>query len=260
MPTASLIALLIALGACLILEALGERTPDRQARRRWPANLALLAISVGILGLFPFSTLIAASWARGQGFGLLNWLGLHGVAGIVLSYLALSFLDFLYHYASHRVPVLWRIHKIHHSDHVVDATTAFRQHPLATLLVAGLGAAACAILGLAPHGVAAFAVIALAADLIQHAALPFPGQLDLWLRRYVMVPSLHRIHHSDHAAETDRNYGRELVLWDRLFGTYLERPLRDAACFRSGLAPYPPERASDLDALLVAPFTRDPNG
>jgi len=247
--------LLIVIGG---VELLGGEEERRSARRRWPANLALVAISAGMASVVPVGGLAAAHWARDGSFGLLNALDAPLFVAVPFSAVVLSLNAYLLHLASHKIPFLWRFHKIHHSDQALDVTTTFRTHPMIYLMALGVNLLVVVVLGLTPGVFIAYAAIVLAIDLSHHSTIRIPDWLDRALRPYMMTPSLHHIHHSDHVAETDTNYGHDIALWDRLFGTYLAEAKRPASEFRYGLKKFPPARADDLNALLIAPFDRDP--
>ncbi len=240
------------------IELLGGEEERRSARRRWPANLALVAITAGLASLVPVGGLAAAHWAREASVGLLNVFDAPLPVAVTVSLITLSLTSYLMHLASHRIPFLWRFHKIHHSDQALDVTTTFRTHPAIYLMVLGVDVLLIIALGLTPAAIIAYAAVVLAIDLSHHSAIRLPERLDRALRPYMMTPGLHHIHHSDHVAETDSNYGHDIALWDRLFGTYLAEPKRPPSRFRYGLKQFPQDRADDLNALLVAPFRRDP--
>ena len=228
------------------------------ARNRWPANLALVTISAGLASLVPVGSLAMAHWARDGSVGLLNVVDAPLPIAIPFSMIVLSLTSYLVHLASHKIPFLWRFHKIHHSDQALDVTTTFRTHPAIYFMVLGVNVLLVIAFGLTPGAVVVYAAIVLVIDLSHHTAIRLPERIDRSLRPYMMTPGLHHIHHSDHVAETDSNYGHDVALWDRLFGTYLAEPKRPASRFRYGLKQFPPDRADDLNALLAAPFKRDP--
>lgn len=172
-----------------------------------------------------------------------------------MSLLALSLWDYFIHLASHKIPLLWRFHKIHHSDIALDVTTTFRVHPVIHLLVSGANALMILCLGLHPGAVIGYAAFVLIIDLSHHTGLTIPSRLDRLLRPYIITPALHHLHHSDWVEETDSNYGHDLAIWDRLFKTYLVESKRPASEFKYGLSQFPETRADDLNALLVAPFS-----
>jgi sterol desaturase/sphingolipid hydroxylase (fatty acid hydroxylase superfamily) len=240
------------------LELLEDRKSQlKKARKRWPANLALIAIAAGLSSMVPISGFAAAGWAQINGIGILTYLNLHPVFGMALSLLVLSLWDYLVHLASHKVPLLWRFHKIHHCDLTLDVTTTYRVHPMMHLLSSVANTLMVVCLGLEPNAVIAYAGLVLIIDVSHHTTLRIPARLDQILRPYFITPTLHHIHHSDYVIETDSNYGHDIAFWDRLFKTYLAEPKRPESEFRYGLAQFPETRANDLHALLAAPFKGD---
>lgn len=242
------------------IELLEDRKSQKlRPRKRWPANLALLIMTAGFASIVPISGFVAASWAHQNQIGLLNYFSTPTTIAVVITFTWLSFWGYIVHLAAHKIPLLWRFHKIHHSDLTLDVTTTFRTHPLIYLTVSGITALIAIGLGLNPSAVIAYATIVLLIELSHHTALKLPEQIDRRLRPYIITPALHHIHHSDHAVETDSNYGQDLALWDRLFGTYIVESKRPAGEFQYGLQQFSQERADDLDALLIAPFKGDAN-
>lgn len=247
-------------GLLCVVEVLDSRANGRDLRRRgrWAANLALIVIGIGVAASLPISAFSMALWAEAQGFGLLRLIGAGSVVSCVVSALVLSLWVYVYHRASHEIPFLWRFHQVHHSDDMLDASTAFRTHPIHMAINIGVTSALVAAIGMPHVGVLIYFCLVFVIELTHHMSLSFPASWDRILRRVVLTPALHHIHHSDYARETDTNYGVDLVIWDKLFGTYLDQPKRDAAAFRLGLKEYPTERADNLDELLFAGLRRDP--
>ncbi|MDF1855062.1 sterol desaturase family protein [Pseudooceanicola sp.] len=250
---------LVFLALIAAVELAENRAGQRgSAKRRWPANIALIAISSGLAAAIPLGAFVAADWAQRHDFGLLNLLDPGTVVLAGLSFVLLSLWDYLVHLASHKIPLLWRFHKIHHSDKALDVTTTYRVHPVIHVALTIVNAAMAAGLGLHPGTVMFYAAAVLIIDLSHHTALRIPDALDRKIRPFVMTPALHHIHHSDQTAETDSNYGHDLAIWDRLFGTYRAEPLRDPKVFRYGLRQFPEDRANNLHDLLKAPFRGGP--
>ena len=237
----------------------GDEAERDSARRRWPANAALVAISAGMAAAVPVSGIAAAHWSQEAGYGALSLVDLPYAVVFVASFLMLSLRDYAIHLACHKIPVLWRFHKIHHSDRALDITTTFRVHPVMYAAIAIFHAMTIVVLGLDAMAVTIYAFVVLVIDLAHHSRMRVPARIDRSLRSYIITPALHHIHHSDYHPETDSNYGHDLALWDRLFGTYLAEPKRPAAAFRYGLKQFPEERADDLHALLAAPFRGGPH-
>ena len=237
----------------------GRETQIASAKARWPVNLALILIASGLGAMVPFSGFTAGYWAREENIGLFNILGVSGIIAFIVSFVLMSFWYFLVHLASHKIPLLWRFHKVHHSDYDLDVTSAFRQHPLIGVFMSAANAILVIVLGLYPEAIIAHAVIVLLIDVWHHTALQTHAPIDAALRHYIITPRIHHIHHSDHVSETETNFGHDLAIWDHIFGTYLEAPKRSQQEFRYGLTQYPKERANDLDVQLLAPFGKDSN-
>ena len=247
-----------AMAAVFTLFALIEAVaPARMAPRggRWVTNLALFAIaSAAVRLLVPLLMVGAAVLAQERGWGLLNALSLPGWAEILLALVALDLALYVQHWATHRVPVLWRLHKVHHSDPAFDVTTAARFHPLEILLSMGYKMAVVASLGLPVLGVFLFELVFNLATLFTHANFALPDRWERRVRRLLVTPGMHRIHHSARPRETDSNYGTLLSGWDRLFGTYTEAA---QGRLTIGLEEYQDRRPFRLGWSLLLPFTRN---
>lgn len=208
----------------LALLLLGEwRWPWRKAQpRRWLANLALGGLSSLVIGLLPLASMTAAAhWAAAHQFGLLRLLPLPNWLAIALSLLLLDLAIYIQHRALHTQPWLWRLHRVHHTDPMLDFSSGLRFHPLEALASALYKSAVVALLGAPPAVAAAFALLLLAASLFNHANVRLPEGFERALRPWLVTPPLHRIHHSAVPGEVQRNYGTLLSVWDRLFGSAL---------------------------------------
>ena len=223
--------------------------------RRWPANLGIVIIDSLVLRLtFPVLAVGAAGFAEAQGWGLWHWL--HAPFWLVLigSLLLLDLTIYGQHVLFHRVPILWRLHRMHHTDLDFDATTALRFHPLEIVLSMLIKLAVVVALGVPPVAVVLFEVILNAAAMFNHGNVVLPKRLDRGLRWIVVTPDMHRVHHSVRVEETDSNFGFNLPWWDRLFGTYRDQPHDGHTEMTIGLEYFRDERATRLDGLLMQPF------
>jgi sterol desaturase/sphingolipid hydroxylase (fatty acid hydroxylase superfamily) len=171
-------------------------------------------------------------------------------AGVVLLDLAV----YLQHRVFHAVPALWRLHRVHHADLELDATTGLRFHPIEILLSMAIKIAAVAALGAPAAAVLAFEVLLNAGALFSHANLALPRGLDAVLRAVLVTPAMHRVHHSVVRAETDSNFGFCLSWWDRLFGTYRAAPAAGPDRVTIGLEAFRDPAELRLDRLLTQPF------
>ncbi|MCO6417001.1 sterol desaturase family protein [Siccirubricoccus sp. KC 17139] len=257
MPRDSLIRLAVFLGVLAALLLAERLRPWRRATpARWPGNLGLGVLgALAVRATLPAAAVGAALWAETRGIGLLAgaplWLALP------VALLALDLLIYAQHRVSHAVPLLWRLHRVHHADPSVDATTALRFHPLEILLSMALKMAAVVALGAPPVAVLAFEVLLNATAMFNHAAIRLPPRLERALRLVLVTPEMHRTHHSEVPAETDSCFGFCLPWWDRLFGSYRAAPAAGEAVV-IGLPGWRAEAEQRLDRLLLQPFRRVP--
>lgn len=222
---------------------------------RWLNNLGITVLN-GVLVrlLFPAAAVGIALRADAQGWGLFNSISApEGVAG-VLSVLALDLAIYAQHWLFHRVPLLWRLHRMHHTDLDVDVTTGARFHPLEILLSMMIKMAAVALLGAPAWSVVVFEVLLNATSMFNHSNAAFTTAADRLLRLIVVTPDMHRVHHSVIMAETDSNFGFNLPWWDRIFRTYRDQPSRGHQGITLGLANYRDPKWLTLQWMLAVPF------
>lgn len=263
MENDALIRLGFTLGIFAIM-ALAEAARPRRARRqpratRWITNWGMVAVSAALLRLLaltvPLLAVGAAIDAGRQGWGLFNALALPFAAELVLSVLILDFLIWAQHLITHKVPILWRLHRVHHADRDIDASTALRFHPLEIGFSMLIKIGAVYALGIDPISVIVFEVMLNGMAIFNHANLALPTRADAFLRAFVVTPDMHRIHHSTDRDEHDTNYGFSLSLWDRLFGTYRATPAKGHEEMTIGLQ-WQDDRPSRLGWSLLLPFRR----
>lgn len=194
-------------------------------RQRWRANLGLALVDALVVRLLvPGSALALAAVAAAEGWGLFNRAGLPDWAAIVCSVVLLDLALYLQHVLFHSVPLLVRLHAVHHADPDFDLTTGVRFHPLEILISAVIKLAAVAALGAPVAAVLIFEAVLNAASMFSHANVSLPARLESWVRRVLVTPDMHRIHHSVVEGERNSNYGFCLAIWDRLLGTYTAAP------------------------------------
>lgn len=226
-----------------------QRQPVRIARR-WTSNVGLFVIgSVVNTLLLPIGIY---AFAQQQTPGVLSGLDLPFAAQVLLTFLLLDFWRYWEHRVFHRVPWLWRLHLIHHSDTQIDVTTSERHHPLEFLVGTAIMMGLIAALGLPALGVGLYLLAATVVALYSHANLRLHPALDRPLRPFVVTPSVHAFHHSDLQAQTDSNFGSVLTLWDRFFGTYIDA--EKASVRRFGLGYFRQPRDTGLMRVLQQPF------
>ena len=227
--------------------------PDR--RRRWPVNFVLGAANVvAVRLLMPWVAVDAARWSAMHHTGLLQFLGASPELGAACGFVVLDLAVYAQHLVSHRVPVLWRLHRLHHTDLALDVSSAVRFHPLEILLSMAFKIGVVLLLGVSLPAVIAFETALSAFALFTHANLAFPVAVDDALRALFVTPDMHKIHHSVERTEHDRNFGFQFSVWDRLFGTYLARASQPPARIRLGLREFRSPAEQRLPALLIQPL------
>ncbi len=204
-------------------EALAPRRQQQIPRRqRWPANLVLALLNIGLIRLLLASAAAgSALWAETQHFGLFNQLHLPYWLSFALSLILLDLLIYWQHRLIHLVPWLWRWHRVHHADQELDVSSGVRFHPVEALLSMGLKIATVALLGVPVSAVLSFELILNLCSTFHHSNVYLSPRLDKALRYLLVTPDLHRIHHSTRYDENNRNFGFSVPWWDQLFGSFL---------------------------------------
>ena len=234
-----------------------RRLATRNAARRLN-NLLIAALNVAVLRLaFPVAAVAFAAMSAEKGWGALNFFDLPPIAAFLIAVVVLDFAIWLQHLMLHFVPPLWRIHRMHHSDLHFDVTTGLRFHPLEILLSMGIKFGAIALLGPPVLAVLAFEIVLNGLAMFNHGNIRMPGRLDRCLRLVIVTPDMHRVHHSVLPRETNSNYGFNLSVWDRLFGTYRAEPEKGHEGMRIGLEHFRDAADHTLIRLLRQPFSRE---
>lgn len=243
------------------LMAIWEAAAPRRARlhtrlQRWTANLGLVVLNGILLRLiFPLAAVGFASFAAERGWGLLNAFMLPDWVTLVLAVVALDFAIWVQHVMFHAVPALWRLHRVHHADPDFDVTTGARFHPVEIVLSMLIKFSVIAVLGAPAAAVLVFEVLLNATAMFNHANLKLPAGIDAGLRRLLVTPDMHRVHHSTEVIEANSNFGFNLSIWDRLFGTYrpaARLPQESMEIGVAGLTGDP--RSVSLTGMLALPF------
>jgi len=226
---------------------------------RWIANLSVAVLNTMVIRILMASGAVGVAMVTAEnGWGILNMLHWPVWIEIVLAVLLLDLMIYLQHLGFHAVPVLWKIHMVHHADPDYDVTTAVRFHPVEALLSMVLKMAGVAIIGASPTAVLAFEVILNGMAMFNHANVRMPAFVDRILRWVVVTPDMHRIHHSIFLRETNRNFGFNLPWWDYMFGTYLASPSRGHERMTFGLKKFRSPACLKLLNILKLPFGRSP--
>lgn len=228
--------------------------------RRWFNNLGLVVFNSLLLRLvFPSAAVGVALFTNAEQWGLLAHIAVLSDApllALILGVLLLDCLIWAQHRLFHTIPVLWRLHRMHHADLDLDVTSGLRFHPLEILLSMIIKTVAIVVLGLPVMAVLVFEILLNASAMFNHANVRLPSRVDKWLRLIIVTPDMHRVHHSWHLDEAHSNFGFNLPWWDRLFGTYRAQPRDGHQGMTIGLHQFRETRDLQLDRLLIQPFVR----
>ena len=255
----TLIRLGVFVGVLALLVA-GELLAPRRALtvprwRRWPGNLAIVAIDTVLLRIvFPTAAVSLALVAEANGWGLLNLVAAPIWLAIPIAIILLDLVIYAQHMLFHAVPMLWRVHQMHHADLDIDVTTGIRFHPIEILLSMVIKLGAVVVLGAPALGVMIFEIVLNATAMFNHSNIRLPEALDRHLRRILVTPDMHRVHHSIVARETNSNFGFNLPWWDHLFGTYRAQPEARHERMTIGLPEFRELADLQLHRMLIQPL------
>jgi len=239
-----------------------RRTLTVSRGMRWINNLGLVFLNSFILRLlFPAAAVGVAALAQQRGWGLLNLYDSPFLLSVAIAVVAMDLVIYLQHVMIHAVPVLWRLHRVHHADLDYDVTTGARFHPLEIILSMMIKFATIMVLGPPVVAVVIFEVLLNATAMFNHSNVRLPGDLDRLLRWFLVTPDMHRVHHSVEEDETNSNFGFSLPWWDRLFGTYRDQPRGGHEGMSIGIHQYrDPRQVNRLPGMLALPFIGKING
>jgi sterol desaturase/sphingolipid hydroxylase (fatty acid hydroxylase superfamily) len=246
--------------AMALWEAIVPRRTHSFARAaRWPANLGISIVdSIVARMVLPLGAVGFASFCAAHRWGLLNAGAIPQYFTLAIAVVALDLVIYLQHVMFHAVPALWRVHRMHHSDLDFDVTTGVRFHPIEIAISLGIKLAVIAALGAPAAGVLAFEVLLNATSLFNHANVAIPTAADAMIRRLIVTPDMHRVHHSIVVRETNSNFGFNLSWWDRLFGTYRAQPGAGHLGMTIGVEDFRDPRELNLGRMLVQPWHGTP--
>jgi len=226
--------------------------------QRWTANFGVTIINgVVVRLLFPAGPLAVALLSADREWGFFNRIEAPAWLAFVVAILALDLSAYAQHYVLHRIPVLWRIHRVHHTDQEYDFSTGARFHPLETFYSTSILSIVILVLGAPPLAVLVSQLLTIAFNFIEHANVRIPRRLDAVLRLVFVTPDVHRIHHSQNAREGQSNFANTFSWWDRIFRTYLAQPEAGHDSIRFGVPGFLERKHLSLQWMLVQPFLRD---
>ncbi len=224
---------------------------------RWFNNLSLSLVTYFVSTLTNNALLLGLIWwADLKNYGLLQHLDTGLAGSFVVTLVATQFISYWIHRIFHRVPVLWRIHAVHHNDTEVDVTTSYRHHPLEPIIPLPLLTPFYILLGSPVEVALLYHLLLIAVSLVSHSNICIPHTLDRWLRRVLITPDFHRNHHCSEQHFTDSNYGNLVPWFDYLFKTATDRPFAEQEEMQLGLSYLREARDSRIDQLLLLPFRK----
>lgn len=260
MTTETIIRFACFVAALALFSALERRWPRRGQSlgpRRWPTHLALVAAGSVIIALVPLGAAGAALLAREAGIGVLNQVAWPPWLAIAVAWVALDIAIYWQHRLMHRIPWLWRLHRVHHTDIELDASSALRFHPGELAVSVAFKMSIIVALGAPPVAVLLFETGLVVAALFNHANWRLSPAVDRGLRRWLVTPDMHRVHHSVYREETDSNFGNLLSFWDRIFGSYRPEPRDGHTAMTIGLQHFRARDSQRFRELMLQPLRGD---
>jgi sterol desaturase/sphingolipid hydroxylase (fatty acid hydroxylase superfamily) len=234
-----------------------RRTQTLGRTTRWPSNIGVAFLDALLVRiLFPTTAVGLALLAEEKGFGFFNAWSVTSWIAVIASIVILDLVIYLQHVLFHAVPVLWRLHGMHHADLEFDVTTGARFHPIEILLSMLIKLTAIGALGAPAMAVLIFELLLNAVAMFNHSNARLPAAGDRVLRWFIVTPDMHRVHHSVVVREANSNFGFNLPWWDRLLGTYREQPAAGHERMLIGLEKPRDPAEQRLDRMLTQPFRR----
>ncbi|MEN8261851.1 MAG: sterol desaturase family protein [Nitrospirota bacterium] len=263
MENEALVRLVFFLGIFIIVAIWEIRSPRRTLNTsktvRWVSNLGIIVVNTFLVrAVFPVMAINIAFTAQENGWGLFNNLAVPGWFAVIGCVVLLDMIIYLQHVMFHAVPVLWRLHMMHHADLDYDVTTGLRFHPIEMVLSMIIKMGSVAALGAPVLAVLIFEILLNALAMFNHGNIRLPAHIDRVLRLFVVTPDMHRVHHSVTIRETNSNFGFNIPWWDRLMGTYRDQPAAGHEGMTIGLSQFRDAGRLTLPWMLVLPFIGDP--
>lgn len=233
-----------------------RRALTTSKRKRWFVNIAIAVInSVALRLISGIGAYSMALTADTYGWGLFNNVGVPYWTAVLVSVILLDFTIYLQHFVFHLVPILWRLHMVHHTDLDIDVTSGTRFHPVEILLSMGIKIGVVFLLGAPALAILIFEIILNGTSMFNHSNISIPVWMDRIVRLFIVTPDMHRVHHSIIVEERNSNFGFNLSLWDRILGTYRSQPEAGHEMMVIGLKAFRDGGRLRLLSLLRLPFT-----
>ncbi|MHC1727059.1 MAG: sterol desaturase family protein [Syntrophobacteraceae bacterium] len=253
------IRLVIFLGLFFVMAVWEILAPRRRLtesrKKRWLNNFVLISLNpLLVYIIFPILPVGMALLAQSRGWGMLHAVSVPYPLAVLIGVIALDFVIYLQHVLFHRIPVLWRLHMVHHADLDIDVSTGLRFYPIEIAVSMGIKLTAVWAIGPPALAVLIFEIVLNSMSMFNHGNVYIPPKLDEFLRLFVVTPDMHRVHHSIIPQETGSNFGFNLPWWDRLLGTYRSQPSEGHEGMTIGLSYLRDPEKLNLPRLLILPF------
>ena len=223
--------------------------------KRWINNLLITLFNSAIINLFFLSVVTGtAAYVQSRNLGILNLIQIPFWLKILVTLLYMDFMLYVWHLLNHEMPLLWRFHRVHHSDLNMDVSSATRFHVGELTISSLIKISIIFFLGASPMGVLIFEVTLVMCAQFHHSSLRVPGWFESVFWILFVPPSMHRIHHSVKIRERNSNYGTIFSIWDRILGTLIKDLKQDNIII--GVGAYRKPNKLNFHQLLVMPFTR----
>lgn len=259
MSQQSLIRISVFTSVLVIMAVWEIRQPKKRLTQpklyRWANNLGLVFLNSFLLPFtLPFLAVGFAYLVQNNQVGLFHWFNVPAWFNLVCSLLLLDMVIYWQHRLFHKIPLLWRLHRVHHADQDIDVTTGSRFHFIEIWLSMLIKLTTIAALGISPLAVFIFEVLLNASAMFNHSNVRISPRIDKRLKVLIVTPDMHRVHHSIHRNETDSNYGFCLSVWDRWFGSYINQPKDGHENMMIGINLFRSAKEQSLLKMLSQPF------
>lgn len=222
---------------------------------RWINNIGLVVLNSFLLRIiFPTAAIGVAFFAQENGWGLFNYWEIPYFLSVVICIVLMDGAIYLQHALMHAIPMFWRLHRMHHTDMDLDVTSGSRFHPIEIILSMIFKFAFIVALGSPPEAVLIFEILLNGSAMFNHSNVQLPEKIDSALRKVIVTPDMHRIHHSVVEHEANTNFGFALSIWDRMFGTYTEQPEAGHQGMTIGISTFRDKKYLTLPWMLAQPF------
>jgi sterol desaturase/sphingolipid hydroxylase (fatty acid hydroxylase superfamily) len=214
-------------------------------------NLLYQIIVIAMASLLGFMMISTFNWIESHHFGLFNWVMVPFWFKIIAGVFLVDMADYWTHRIDHRNPLLWRQHRVHHSDTDLDASTALRGFPTDLIFFTCGELLICVIFGLDILSLNIFLFLFLPITFFHHSNLNYPEWIDKVFGWLLVTPNYHKVHHEQNQFYTDSNYGTLFIIWDKLFGTFKTKPVEE---IKYGLKEFEGNKKQSFLYLIKSPF------